>query len=371
MLVHDGTLVVGLQTNGSLGVGVRLTGDAGETWTSATGVAINTAPVALAAQGGVLYGAIGGFDRGVMRSEDGGLTWTDASVGLPNNILMRALLAHDGVLLAGAWDGLFRSTDGMNWTQVPGVPNVQSLGTFNGALYAGLGNGGVLRSTDGGLTWPPVSAGLPAGNGVTSFAVHDGALYTGVWIGGVYRFDGLAWTRVGLPNGFVETLHEVRGVLVAAEYDNVINVSTDGTTWVAYTPGFAGEYVNHLTDDGTLLYAGTNGRGIWALPLDELPGSLTDVPPALAGDLRIAPNPFNPRTEIRYFLPADGMVTVAVYDVAGRRVRTIVDGDRAAGPVVLVWDGRDDAGQGLPSGAYLVQVKQGGATASRTVSLVR
>ena len=113
---------------------------------------------------------------------------------------------------------------------------------------------------------------------MTSFAVLDGALYAGVWIGGVYRFDGLAWTRVGLPNGFVEDLHEAAGTLIAAEYDHVINVSTDGTTWVPYTPGFAGEYVNRLTDDGTLLYAGTNGRGIWALPLSELPGSLTDVP---------------------------------------------------------------------------------------------
>ena len=100
-------------------------------------------------------------------------------------------------LLAGAWDGLFRSTDGLHWAQVPGVPNVQSLGVFAGALYAGLGDGGVRRSTDGGLTWPSVSTGLPAGNGVTSFAVFGGTLYASVWIGGVYRFDGVSGPASG------------------------------------------------------------------------------------------------------------------------------------------------------------------------------
>ena len=371
MLHHDATLVVSLQAAGGLGMGVRVTADAGETWTPATGIEMNTSPVALAEQGGVLFAAVYGLDRGVMRSQDGGLTWTDASTGLPNNILLRALLAHDGVLLAGAWDGLFRSTDGLTWTQVPGVPNVQSLGVFDGALYAGLGDGGVRRSIDGGLTWPSVSAGLPAGNGVTSFAVHDDALYAGVWIGGVYRFDGVAWSRVGLPNGFVETLHATAGVLIAAEYNQVISVSTDGTTWAPFTAGFGGEYVRHLADDGTLLYAGTHGHGIWAVPLSELPGGTTDVPPVAAGDLRVAPNPFNPRTEIRFDLPADGLVTVAVYDVAGRRVRTLADGERAAGPVVLPGTGTDDAGRGLPSGAYLVRVEHAAREASRTVTLVR
>lgn len=371
LLHHDGTMIVGLQSNGGLGVGVRLTDDAGQTWTPATGFAINSAPVALAEQDDVVYAAVYGFDRGVMRSEDGGLTWTDASIGLPSNILLRALLTQDGVVLAGAWDGLFRSTDGLHWTQVPGVPNVQSLGVFDGALYAGLGNGGVLRSTDGGLTWPPVSSGLPPGNGVTSFAVFHGALYAGVWIGGVYRYDGVSWTRVGLPNGFVEGLHATAGVLIAADHNQVINVSTDGTTWIPFTPGFAGDDVRHLADDGTLLYAGTYGHGIWALPLRELPGSMTDVPEATASDLRVVPNPFNPRTEIRFVVPAEGKVTVAVYDVAGRRVRTLLDDERDAGPLIVAWDGRDGEGRGLPSGAYLVRVEHASGKAARTVTLVR
>ncbi len=254
---------------------------------------------------------------------------------------MRALLAHDGVLLAGAWDGLFRSTDGQTWTQVAGVPNVQSLGVFDGALFAGLGNGGARRSTDGGLTWPSVGLGLPAGDGVSSFAVHDGTLYAGVWSSGVYRFDGLSWSLAGLPNAFIKTLHATAGVLIAAEFSQVVQVSTDGTTWTPFADGLAAEEVSNFADDGTRLYAGTRGRGIWAIPLSELPGSLTDVPPVAAGDLRVAPNPFNPRTEIRFVLPEDGMVTIAVYDVAGRRLRTLLDEiRRPADRSHLGWTGR-------------------------------
>ena len=85
------------------------------------------------------------------------------------------------------------------------------------------------------------------------------------------------------------------------------------------------------------------------------------MPPVAAGDLRVAPNPFNPRTEIRFALPADGTVTIAVYDVAGRRLRTL-DRRRArrGSDRIVSWDGRDDAGRGLPSGAYLVRVEHSG-----------
>ena len=70
--------------------------------------------------------------------------------------------------------------------------------------------------------------------------------------------------------------------------------------------------------------------------------------------LPAVPNPFNPQTTLRFNLATDGPVRLAVCDLNGRRVRTVVDEILAAGDHAAVWDGRDDAGRPVASGVYLV-----------------
>jgi hypothetical protein len=84
-----------------------------------------------------------------------------------------------------------------------------------------------------------------------------------------------------------------------------------------------------------------------------------------------APNPFNPRTTIRFDLPATGQVRLSVYDVAGRLVRVLVEGERAAGAYEAVWDGRDASGRAVPSGSYLARLAAGGKVEGVRLSLVR
>lgn len=88
------------------------------------------------------------------------------------------------------------------------------------------------------------------------------------------------------------------------------------------------------------------------------------APLPTAGAARLlgnAPNPFNPSTTIAYELPAAGAaVRLVIYDLAGRQVRTLVDGDQAGGRQFARWDGRDDAGQGVPAGVYLYRVSASG-----------
>ncbi|MCK4774927.1 MAG: hypothetical protein KAT30_09070, partial [Candidatus Krumholzibacteria bacterium] len=63
------------------------------------------------------------------------------------------------------------------------------------------------------------------------------------------------------------------------------------------------------------------------------------------------PNPFNPNTIIRYDNPEHGAkILVCIYDVRGRRVRTLVNGTQTAGQKTVVWNGRDDRGQSVASG---------------------
>ena len=83
------------------------------------------------------------------------------------------------------------------------------------------------------------------------------------------------------------------------------------------------------------------------------------------------PNPFNPETALRVELPRAGRVALEVYDAAGQRVRSLVDGWLPAGVHTFTWDGRDTQGRELGSGVYLARLKAGGAEDLRKMLLLR
>lgn len=74
--------------------------------------------------------------------------------------------------------------------------------------------------------------------------------------------------------------------------------------------------------------------------------------PSGAPTLQVGPNPFGDAATLRYRLGKDGSGRLAVYDAAGRLVRTLVSGQLTAGDHAVVWEGKDDAGARLPSGVY-------------------
>jgi hypothetical protein len=84
-----------------------------------------------------------------------------------------------------------------------------------------------------------------------------------------------------------------------------------------------------------------------------------------------APNPFNPATTIRFTLPRAAHARVLVFDVAGALVRTLADGNFPAGPHSIGWDGQDDRGRNLASGAYFCRLEADGTRAARKLILLR
>ncbi|MFO7654605.1 MAG: C1 family peptidase [Candidatus Krumholzibacteriia bacterium] len=105
-----------------------------------------------------------------------------------------------------------------------------------------------------------------------------------------------------------------------------------------------------------------------SLDVTAAPGS--DLPRAL-GITAVVPNPFNPQTAIGFAVPRPARVSVAVYDLAGRRIRTLVDGPVAAGHHIAVWDGRTDRGRFVAAGVYLVRVHDGQAVATAKAVLAK
>lgn len=86
---------------------------------------------------------------------------------------------------------------------------------------------------------------------------------------------------------------------------------------------------------------------------------------------RSHPNPFTVSTQVEFMLQEEGPASVSVYDVRGRRVATLADGDRAAGVHTVDWSGIDAAGNALPSGMYFVRLEAAGISSVRKVVLAK
>jgi hypothetical protein len=102
---------------------------------------------------------------------------------------------------------------------------------------------------------------------------------------------------------------------------------------------------------------------------DPVPGVRT-AGPRLALNPNL-PNPFNPRTSLRFTLPEAGPTLLEIVDLRGRRVRTIVSGWLEAGPHTRLWDGRDEDGMAVSSGLYFSRLEHPGGVRSRRMTLLR
>jgi hypothetical protein len=122
----------------------------------------------------------------------------------------------------------------------------------------------------------------------------------------------------------------------------------------------------------------TNGSGanqVLKYDLNWNPGAPTAAP----GDPSVtrlsfagaSPNPAPGRTNLSFALPMAGPVQLEVFDLRGRRVRTLIDGEMSAGSHQIDWDGRDQRGQTAASGTYYLRLVAAGEQRAKRVTVVR
>ncbi|MCK4537308.1 MAG: T9SS type A sorting domain-containing protein [Candidatus Krumholzibacteria bacterium] len=108
-----------------------------------------------------------------------------------------------------------------------------------------------------------------------------------------------------------------------------------------------------------------------SITTDQLTGDDPPPMPGADGIRRIYPNPFNPATIIEYENVTSGKVELAIYDVTGRRVRTLVNRHEEPGIHRTKWNGKNDNGKSVSSGVYFLRYKTGIYSASARLVLVR
>jgi hypothetical protein len=110
-------------------------------------------------------------------------------------------------------------------------------------------------------------------------------------------------------------------------------------------------------------------------PTGSGPATGADDDPAVPKNFALyqnVPNPFNPTTMIRYDVPAGGgNVTLNVYDVAGKLVRTLVDGAQAAGVKTVIWNGSTNRGSRAATGVYFYRLTAPGFEQTRKMVLIQ
>lgn len=152
--------------------------------------------------------------------------------------------------------------------------------------------------------------------------------------------------------------------------------SDAGQTWVEVSQGFEGfPWFNDLAFDPldpSRIYV-TTSQGLYRMSRTQEITAVEEtgvVPPrfSLAPNY---PNPFNPTTTIRFSLPQPGEAELAIYNLLGQRVATLVKGVQEAGSQVLQWNGRDEQGRELASGVCFYRLQAGAQVETRKLLLLR
>jgi len=115
-------------------------------------------------------------------------------------------------------------------------------------------------------------------------------------------------------------------------------------------------------------------RSLIAAVIERTPVSTPDEPELLPAGFTLRqnhPNPFNPQTVIEYYLPHNADIQIDIYNILGRRVRTLASGFHGAGQHRVTWDGADDTGMAVASGVYFYRLKTDDFVKSRKMLLLK
>ncbi|MFQ5649527.1 MAG: FlgD immunoglobulin-like domain containing protein [bacterium] len=350
---------------------------------------------------------------GLGRSTNGGRSFTFAQTGISGNdrFNWNSPLAFNPLNPRSLYFGgnrLYKSTDrASSWRAVsPDLSNGPSTRNFvfgtmttlavapsdSNTIYTGLDDGNVWVTQDGGQNWRNISADLPV-RWITRVAVdpEDGRIAY-VTLSG-FRRDGFlphifrtenggeSWQDISsnlpeVPLNDVIVDPEMRSTLYVASDVGVFVTRNSGAEWLPLGEGLPNVPVTDLDLHAPTrtLVAATYGRSMYRIALGEATGVEPGIVAQAPDDFQLRqnyPNPFNAGTTIPYSLPNEAHIRLEVHDIAGRLVRTLVDGPQSAGAYVAKWDGGNDRGVTVASGMYIYRLRTDERILARRMILVK
>ncbi|MEM9823840.1 MAG: T9SS type A sorting domain-containing protein, partial [Bacteroidota bacterium] len=235
-------------------------------------------------------------------------------------------------------------------------------------IYVGTDDGNVQVTTNFGTTWTNVSASLP-NRYVTRVAVDPTDEQIAYVTLSGYRFvdyqPHILRTTDGGQNweDISSNLPEIpiNDVIVDPDSENTLYVANDLGVWVTFDLGASWAILGNnlplvvvndlrLHQPSRTLVAGTFGRSMFAYDLSELT-AVEEVEPEQQGKLVVLPNPVSDQAQIRFELNQAARGSLTLYDLQGRKIRTIREGNFANGQEDIEINVND-----LSSGTYLLRL---------------
>lgn len=320
----------------------------------------------------------------IYKTTNAGANWTQVYTlagGFINAIEMTSALTGyaEGDPVGGTWTILTTVDGGNTWVRMPTEPtqagaeagwnnSFQAMGTN---IWFGTNNTRVYRSSDLGLTW---SFAATTGT-VNTYGVHFNNSLNGVAGGnaGVYTTDGgVTWLTSPVPGtgnitggiaGGNDNFWVCRGTSLYRSSDN-------GATWITTAvhtaAGTLWDMDMKVNDCPTGWAVGASG--VIAKVTGTIVG-ITNVGSEVPSSYLLKqnfPNPFNPTTNIHFAIPQSGLVTLKVFDIAGREISTLVNEVRAAGSYIVDFNASE-----LSSGAYFYRIESGNFVDTKKMMLIK
>lgn len=341
--------------------------DGGETWTSQS---VNTTSSLKSVFLVDSSNRVAVGDNGtIIKTTNGGKDWIVLSV--VTNYHLKDVVFIDSLvgIIVGTFGTILKTTDGgMNWNQKPGGDDYYLYGVDfadekNGVAVGDYGwwsSGIILRTSDGGETWTKEIDYYPTQN-TSLFSISYCNNKKGIAVGnGVLSTTdgGQTWNRIYGGKWKSVSCFDINNFM-AVGVSEILCTKDGGSTWNQDNYGNGTSFNSvFYTDTNDIIIAGANGTilrtttGGIISAVDEK--QKTNI---LSGNFTLSqnyPNPFNPTTTISYQLPVTSNVKLKVYDILGREVATLVNEEKPAGSYEVEFNG-----SGLSSGIYFYQLKAG------------
>jgi ligand-binding sensor domain-containing protein len=268
------------------------------------------------------------------------------------------------------------------WTVYTNGDDITALAESGNDMWVGTEGGGLVKidKTSGGTNfYNNANSGMPD-NWVNTIVIDaSGNKWIGTFRGGLAKFDGTNWTVYDTTNSGLPFNH-VTFITIDESGNKWIGTSGglakfDGINWTVYettNSGLPDNSVNSIAIDANgNKWIGTN-RGLAVFSggsaIKDLKISQT---PKTNNIFLHFPAPFRGNASISYSVANKGNVSFAVYSLAGKRIKMLLNETKSAGTYAVSWDGKDETGHPLPAGVYICDFVCGKTRVSEKMNLVR
>jgi len=269
------------------------------------------------------------------------------------------------------WNNSTVTTDGGLPYSVTTTPHNDSTFFISGYYNS---KGTIFKSTNGGSDWnvlyeePAVNIQIysvcadPADTNILYYYAQNGIFKS--------TDNGNTWNNI--YSNICSDLHvDKNGVIYGLASNEVIISKNGGVSFDTYSSGITSTITDNcleIDEMNGILYVGTDKQGVMSLRLGTETRVENSQKKIITGHRLFGnyPNPFNQGAGIRFQVSGvrdqglgDTRVKLAIYNILGQHIRTLVDEEKPEGTYRVYWDGRDKNGQAVPSGVYFYRLQAG------------